>query len=155
MKKILIFVVGLFILPSICKGQDVIVKNDGTTILAKVLKVGTSEVEYKKHSNPNGPLYTIKINDVQSINYSNGEIDRFSNVNTETNIDGRNEGAFEGEFEDNAINKYIINDRNQGVYKYIGDVNNKIAKYQYRILRIHKDSKIGNKEASLYSSEKK
>ena len=154
MNKYCLFLVGvLFFLPSICKGQDVIVKNDGATILAKVLKVGTSEIEYKKHSNPNGPLYTIKIEDVRSINYSNGEIDRFSNNNTEGKKDDKNEGTVEDDTEDININNDQINGRNHKGYKYIGDVKKTKAKYQYRILKIHKDSKIGRKEAILYSSE--
>lgn len=39
--------------------QDVIVKKNGSTILCKILEVGTSEVKYKKHSNPKGPTYII------------------------------------------------------------------------------------------------
>jgi len=37
--------------------QDVIVKKDGSTILAKVLEVNTDNIKYKKHSNQNGPTY--------------------------------------------------------------------------------------------------
>ena len=37
--------------------QDLIVKKDGSVIQAKVTKVGTSEVEYKKWINQDGPQY--------------------------------------------------------------------------------------------------
>ena len=60
--------------------QDVIVKKDGSTILAKVLEVNTDNIKYKKHSNQNGPTYTILVSDLLSINYSNGEKDDFSNA---------------------------------------------------------------------------
>lgn len=58
--------------------QDVIVKKDGSTILSKVTKVGTSEIEYKKWSNQDGPAYSIAVSDVMTINYQNGEKDTFN-----------------------------------------------------------------------------
>jgi len=61
--------------------QDVIVKKDGSTILAKVLEVSIDNIKYKKHSNQNGPTYTIAKSEILVINYENGEKDNFSNVN--------------------------------------------------------------------------
>lgn len=58
--------------------QDVIVKKDGGTILSKVVEVGTEKVKYKKWSNQQGPNYEIKISDITSINYQNGEKEDFS-----------------------------------------------------------------------------
>lgn len=60
--------------------QDVIVKKDGSTILSKVIKIGTSEVEYKKFSNQNGPTYSILKSDILAINYENGEKDTFADT---------------------------------------------------------------------------
>ena len=60
--------------------QDMIVKKDGTVIQAKVMKVGTSEVDYKKWSNQNGPQYSIAVADILAINYQNGEKETFENV---------------------------------------------------------------------------
>ena len=48
--------------------QDMIVKKDGTVIQAKVMKVGTSEVDYKKWSNQNGPQYSIAVADILANN---------------------------------------------------------------------------------------
>ncbi len=70
-------------LPTIAMAQDVIVKKDGGIIQSKVLKVTSTEVEYKKFSNQNGPTYTIKISELISINYENGEIDKFGETKTE------------------------------------------------------------------------
>lgn len=61
--------------------QDIIVKKDGTTILSKIVEVGTSEVKYKKYKNQKGPSYIIKITDILSINYQNGEKEDFANSN--------------------------------------------------------------------------
>lgn len=58
--------------------QDVIVKKDGSTILSKVLEVNTSEIKYKKYSNLDGPTYTILKTELLSINYKNGESEKFT-----------------------------------------------------------------------------
>ena len=57
--------------------QDVVVKKDGGTILAKVLEVNQDNIKYKKFSNQNGPTYTINLSDVMSVNYENGEKETF------------------------------------------------------------------------------
>ena len=77
MKKFLLFVMLLSV--TTMSAQDVIVKKDGSTILSKVIEIGTSEVKYKKYSNPNGPIYTIRISDILSINYETGEKEAFGN----------------------------------------------------------------------------
>lgn len=77
MKKILFFI---FLICSVnVSAQDVIVKNDGSTIISKVLEVNIADIKYKKFSNPNGPTYTISKSEVMAINYENGEKDVFNN----------------------------------------------------------------------------
>ncbi len=78
MKKIIIL---LFIFSSALtvSAQDVIVKKDGSTVLSKVIEIGTTEVKYKKWNNQNGPNYTILKSDIQAINYENGEKETFGN----------------------------------------------------------------------------
>ena len=60
--------------------QDVIVKKDGSTILSKILEVGTTDIKYKRFSNINGPTYTINVADILSVNYENGEKETFDNI---------------------------------------------------------------------------
>lgn len=60
--------------------QDVIVRKDGTTILAKVEKVGETTVEYRKWGNQEGALYTLSIANILSINYENGTRDSFESA---------------------------------------------------------------------------
>lgn len=57
--------------------QDVIVRNDGSTITSKVLEVSSTEIKYKKFSNPTGPTYSISKTDVNYINYENGDREDF------------------------------------------------------------------------------
>ncbi|MGM9833916.1 MAG: hypothetical protein ACI31A_09570, partial [Candidatus Limisoma sp.] len=57
--------------------QDVVVKKDGSTILAKVIEVNPDNIKYKKFSNQDGPTYTINLCDVMAVNYENGDKDTF------------------------------------------------------------------------------
>lgn len=72
--------VAVCVIGSPVSAQDLIVKKDGTVIQAVVSKVGTSEIEYKKWSNQEGPQYSIAITDILAINYKNGEKETFENV---------------------------------------------------------------------------
>ena len=71
--------------------QDVVVKKDGSTILAKVLEVNQDNIKYKKFSNQNGPTYTINLSDVMSVNYENGEKEDFNNRSTTNDANQGNE----------------------------------------------------------------
>jgi TonB family protein len=84
MKKL---VFGLILVLSACcvKAQDVIVKKDNSTILSKVTKVSQIEIEYKKWSNLDGPIYIVPISEVLRINYENGEYDEFVGEQMEAN----------------------------------------------------------------------
>ena len=70
--KKLLALAALCVAGSYASAQDLIVKKDGSVIQAKVTKVGTSEVEYKKWSNQDGPQYSIAVADILAINYQNG-----------------------------------------------------------------------------------
>lgn len=82
MKK-LIFVLSILFSMNLF-AQDVIVKRDGSTIVSKVYEIGDKDVKYKKHTNLNGPTYTIAISEIDVINYENGEKESFD-VTTKTN----------------------------------------------------------------------
>ena len=77
MKRLLLFVV-LFCVSWSVMAQDVIVKKDGSTILSKVMEINDAEIKYKKWSNQDGPVYSIKRVEVSSINYQNGEVEKYS-----------------------------------------------------------------------------
>ena len=79
MKRFLFSLVAI-LFTCVCFAQDVIIKKDGTTILSTVIKVGQSEVEYKKYNNQTGPTYTSIINELSHINYANGTKDTFTST---------------------------------------------------------------------------
>lgn len=62
--------------------QDLIILKTGDEIKSKVIKVGLSEIEYKKDST--SPMYAIKKSEVFIIKYENGTKDVF--VNNESNV---------------------------------------------------------------------
>lgn len=78
--KKLLALAALCVAGSYASAQDLIVKKDGSVIQAKVTKIGTSEVEYKKWSNQDGPQYSIAVADILAINYQNGEKETFENA---------------------------------------------------------------------------
>ncbi len=80
MKKTLFILLSL--MATHLHAQDVIIKKDDSTILAKVLEVDETSIKYKKYSNQSGPTYTISIANVRAINYQNGEKDTFDNAAT-------------------------------------------------------------------------
>jgi len=64
----------------VCRAQDKIYTSDNSIIVAKVLKVGSTEIEYKKFSNLNGPSYLISKSNVNMIVYENGEKETYSRI---------------------------------------------------------------------------
>lgn len=62
----------------IAAAQDIIVKKDGTVIKAKVTKVSSNEIEYKKFENIDGPTYAVNVSELLSVTYQNGETEKFS-----------------------------------------------------------------------------
>lgn len=73
MKKITFSIVIFFSILLNSFSQDIIYKTDGTKEEAKVLMVGESQIQYKKWSNQDGPVYEIPRSNILLITYQNGE----------------------------------------------------------------------------------
>ena len=79
MKK-LITILLTFVLSSVSVfAQDVILKNDGSEIRAKVLEITDQQIKYNDFDLKNGPTRTINISDVFMITYQNGKKEVFAN----------------------------------------------------------------------------
>ncbi|WP_354578182.1 hypothetical protein [Hymenobacter sp. UYP22] len=52
--------------------QDLLTKTTGEEVQVKVLEITPTEVRYKRTDNPDGPLITVRRNDVFMIRYANG-----------------------------------------------------------------------------------
>ncbi len=143
--------------------QDIIVKKDGSTIMSKVMEVQTDIIKYKKWSNQSGPTYSIKITDIFSINYKNGEKDVFNSPastpaqTTEKTAETPQESkptatpAEEWSEESKAYNAELIASYNKDYTideKYIGDRNKK-AKWGICFLGVAESSKISVNDVTL------
>lgn len=145
----------LFLLSSLAmSSQDIIVKNDGSAILSKVIKVGTTEIEYKKFSNQNGPTYTVLKTDVMAINYENGEKDVFSvesdsGKGTNTSQDDSSTPQLINK-EPDARNAEIISLYNHDINptKKI-DKSNESAKACFTIWRLSPSSVVSNEDMEI------
>ncbi|GEM_PF-3902380 len=72
------FVVVAALLPfTLALGQDVVRYRNGDSATVKVTEIGESQIQYKRLDNLEGPAYSIKKNEVESITYANGSTDRF------------------------------------------------------------------------------
>lgn len=83
--------------------QDVIVKNDGTTIVCRVVELTSSEITYKKWSDLNGSNYVMNRADASAINYENGKKVNLSDVTNLYMPNNQNEGT--RQYNDNALLK--------------------------------------------------
>lgn len=86
MKQYLLTVLCVGLCTCTVSAQDVIVMRDGNEIQAKILKVSNSEIEYKKWSNQDGPVYSLDKSDVFMIKYTNGEKDVFEATETKNKV---------------------------------------------------------------------
>ncbi|MCW3076261.1 MAG: hypothetical protein JWO32_870 [Bacteroidetes bacterium] len=77
MKKYSILIIFTF-LTTLISAQDMIVKKDGAIVKVKITEVGEESIKYKKTDNPDGPTYSIAKANITSINYANGEVEKFA-----------------------------------------------------------------------------
>lgn len=80
LKSVKHLLIMVAVMPICSHAQDIIVMRDGSIVQSKVTEITTSEVKYKKYSNPDGPLYTIDKSTILAINYENGEKETFEAV---------------------------------------------------------------------------
>lgn len=75
MKKLLTLVFAVFCMVSVFAANvDIIIKTNSEKIEALIQEVSDTEIRYKKANNPDGPMFVIKMDDVSSILYANGEV---------------------------------------------------------------------------------
>ena len=78
MKKIFYLTLLLFINYSGFSQDVIYTKQTTDSILSKIMEVNVADIKYKKHSNPNGPMYTINKTDILKIVYNNGDIEHYN-----------------------------------------------------------------------------
>ena len=85
---------------------DIIIKTNSEKIEALIQEVSDTEIRYKKASNPNGPIFVIKMDDVSSILYSNGEVQAVEHKTQEPQLQ---QPAQNAGYNFNTPNPYEVN----------------------------------------------
>ena len=87
----LMIMVGIALMASLTtQAQDIIVTIDGEKITAKVTEVDVDLVKYTPYDDQEGPTYTVKKSEIDSIIYQNGEVDVFEQ--NQEKVEGNDEG---------------------------------------------------------------
>jgi hypothetical protein len=76
MRKFILFVANLAFSLAL-QAQDLILKTDGSKVLAKVLEIGISEVKYHRFDNLSGPVYSLPKSEISKIIYEDDSQDVF------------------------------------------------------------------------------
>lgn len=77
MKRILILLTAVLAVCLTASAQDLITKKDGTDIQAKVLEVNPDNVRYVLFEEQDGPVYTMRKNELLMIRYASGRNEIF------------------------------------------------------------------------------
>ena len=64
--------------------QDKLVFKNGEEVPTIIVEVNADDIKYKRFNNPNGPVYSIPINEIDRIVYEDGQVDSFIE---KTNVD--------------------------------------------------------------------
>ena len=97
-----LFVLFLLSLCSVAaSAQDVIVKKDGSTIVCRIVDVGSTVVVYKKWTDLKGDSQMINLADISAINYESGKKENYSEVSNDYKPYNQNDGMHK--FNDNAL----------------------------------------------------
>ena len=101
MEKLLVFLMA-FVASFIATAQDVIVKNDNSTILCQIIEVSDNEIVYLKWSDLNGARYVMDRSLISHINYQDGRQDKLNQQTSNAYAPG-NQQTGKAQFNDRAL----------------------------------------------------
>lgn len=130
--------------------QDVIIKPNGDEIKAKVTKVNSNEIEYKRWTNQDGPFYTIDTRDVFMIKYANGEKDVF-NIGEKQQITQQLSNASGPKYVKKlpAANNQQLIERYKTPVKFAKTPSTKDAHYFFPIMSMSDSSIVSNSDIEM------
>ncbi|WP_425075328.1 hypothetical protein [Psychroserpens sp. S379A] len=82
MNKTLFFVFFLFGLLNIYSQDTIYLKSEKEPIISKIIEINSSEIKYKKFNYQDGALFIINKDEVDKINFKNGDTQTFTKKNT-------------------------------------------------------------------------
>ncbi|MBI2723131.1 MAG: hypothetical protein HYX39_13235 [Bacteroidetes bacterium] len=144
MKKYSLLIVFTFLTTWI-SAQDMIVKKDGAIVKAKITEVGEESIKYKKSDNPDGPTYSISKDNITSINYANGEVEKFADAKKQVEKKENEDEDKQEEGEEKPKKNEILDDPNlkktvEGIARDVGE----------QLLRSCANGKIDNSTTEVY-----
>lgn len=144
MKKYSLFIVFTFLI-TLISAQDMIVKKDGAIVKAKITEVGEESIKYKKSDNPDGPTYSISKANITSINYANGEVEKFGEPEKKVEKKENEDEDKQEEGEEKPKKNEILDDPNmkktvEGIARDVGE----------QLLRSCANGKIDNSTTEVY-----
>lgn len=107
----------LLFLAGMAMAQDVIVKNDQTTVMSKVIEITSTEIKYKKWNNQDGPIYSICRTEVSRINYENGEVEDFSNSTSNQQNNATPQVQYLNSYMTHSVQSLYLNGRKLSDYE--------------------------------------
>lgn len=116
MKKFIIFLVA-FVASLTAVAQDVIVKNDNSTILCRIVEVNNNEVVYLKWSDLDGPRYVMDRSLIANINYQDGRQDKLNPQTSNAYAPG-NQQSGSALYNDKALLTMDLTRSNSGYVDY-------------------------------------
>lgn len=94
------FFLQMFFIVLATQAQDYIYMNDGSEYKAKVEEITPDVIKFKKFDQPEGPVRSVKIEDVISIRYQDGSEEVFSKVQEQPQEKATTEEQYVYSFED-------------------------------------------------------
>ncbi len=81
MNKSFFFIFFLFGISNTYSQDTIYVKNEKEPIISKIIEINSSEVKYKKFNYQDGALFIIEKNEIERINFKNGDTQTFIKKN--------------------------------------------------------------------------
>ncbi|MBU2940723.1 hypothetical protein KO494_14335 [Lacinutrix sp. C3R15] len=81
MKKTLFFILFLCGILKTYSQDTIYLKKEKTPIISKIIEINSSEIKYKKFNYQDGALFIIEKEDVEKINFKNGDTQVFTKKN--------------------------------------------------------------------------
>lgn len=86
MQSLFLLNIAIFFLNSVNAQDTIHIKSETTVLKVKIMEVNLTNLKYKKFSSPDGPIYTIEKKKIDKVVYQNGDIEVYSDDNSNKEI---------------------------------------------------------------------
>lgn len=129
--------------------QDIIIKRNGEEICTKITKVNSEEIEYKRWTYLNGPVYTIQKRDIFMIKYANKEKEIFASDNKQQETQKQNNATTQYIKENPADNNQLLIDTYKSPVHFAKTPEERDARYFFPIMAMSDTSLISTSSIEM------